>query len=335
MRGVGRSLVVLVMTLALAACGGDDDNGGGGTDGGEDVLGVAFSESNVEQCASVVIATLSPFSGAAGAVVAMEDAIFDYTASAGATMPEGMIDLGDLGICSTGQSHLVWNDADGNGALSAGDVAVLTLTDCEGSTSGTLNLDFEEVSFAATTASVRMNIGIEETVDGEPETGTLTGTFRLQMARYQGTPPVAEVDFLVEDETDGSQGFEVALNGKTECEVGCFNFYFTVWPGTERYALSEPFGVLRIPGLGVASLSSFGLPALDFQNGSEPESGALRLVAVAAATPCAGVDVPGDGIKGNESFVVLTATGGGGVTLAGKDSGGTPFSIQTAWSSLD
>jgi len=336
MRTEMRLFMALVVSIALAACNGDkDDNGGNGLDGGRDIQGISFSATSAEQCASVAITALAPFPQLGRAAIAMTDAVAAYSASKPGTLPQGTIDLGDIGFCPTGESRLTWNDADGSGALSAGDGLVLTLVDCGGSRSGTFTLAFQAASLDTAEADVNLSLSIEEVVDGEPETGTLDGTFHLSMQRYAGPGATAVIRFLVDDQSDGSQGMTGTLNGKTEYQLGCFNFYFTMSLEDDSFSLSEPFGVIKVPDLGIASFVSFGVPALVFPDGAQPASGGLKLMALSAVTPCTGVKVPGDGITGNASWMSVTAIGGGGVTLAGEDPSGTAFELLRNWSELD
>jgi hypothetical protein len=326
----------LGLSIVLTACGGDKDgDGGNGLDGSKNIQGIEFSETSAERCASVAIATLSPFPELGQAVIAMSDAVAEHSSAVTGLVPEGTIDLGDIGFCPTGQSKLTWNDVDGDGELSGGDGLVLTLVDCGGTWSGTLTLDFQDASLDSAEADVDLNVTIEETVDGEPETGTLAGSFHLSLHRFGGPSATAVIRFLVDDQSDGSQGMIGTLNGKTQYELGCFNLYYTLGIGSRYFSLSEPFGVLKVPELGIASFLSFGTPALVFPEGTYPESGGMRLAALSAATPCARVNVPGDGITGNASWMVVTATGSGGVTLSGEGPSGTPFELQRAWSELD
>lgn len=329
----------LVMATALAVgfagCGEDDDGGDGGIDGDVERAGIPFSAANAERCASVAIAALSPFPEIGQAAMAIMAAIEDHGTEAPGLSPRTVIDLGDIGLCSSGSSRLSWNDSDGNGTLSAGDEAVLTLTDCDGSRSGTLELEFTAVTAGAATAELSLAITIEETVDGEPESGTLSGRFRMDVERFPSETVPGILRFQVDEPTDGAQGLTGTLNGKTEYELGCFNLYYSLALGSPYYTLSEPYGVLSIPDLGYASFASFGLPGLVFPEGTYPQSGALRLMAFAAVTPCTGVKVSGDGVNGNDSVLILTATGGGTVTLSGQTPAGEPYSVQTTWGALD
>jgi hypothetical protein len=139
----------------------------------------------------------------------------------------------------------------------------------------------------------------------------------------------------VAEQTDGSSLLKIRLNGETAQEIGCFNLYYTFNLETNSLTLSEPAGVFRIPKYGVMSMISWGLPPLVFEGGQHPESGQASFFAYSTATPCAGLDIGGSGVDSNNSTFTVTATGGGGITLAGESDDGGSFSVHTTWSELD
>ncbi len=174
---------------ALAGCGGSDKPGPGGPDDTVDMNGIALSQDNVVMCASVAAATLAPFPELGR--IAVAGAIRDRQGPPAALRPAGVIELGDIGLCESGGSSLTWNDADGSGVLSPGDVATLTLVDCDGSRSGRLALTYREVAAASSAADLDLDVTVEETVDGKSEAGNFLGRFRSELERFPGTPSIA------------------------------------------------------------------------------------------------------------------------------------------------
>jgi hypothetical protein len=92
--------------------------------------------------------------------------------------------------------------------------------------------------------------------------------------------------------------------------------YFTVDLEGSSYVFSEPFGVLGLPQSRVMTIRSYERPPLVFETDDFPASGEIGLYAESGATPCAALDVGPQGVDSNDSFAVVTATGGGNVVLA-------------------
>jgi hypothetical protein len=326
---------ILALIFLPLACSEDDDGGGGG--GGESAA-VSFTAANANSAAAMFASTVSPFAEAslAGlAVVQAAEAAAGGLATGGVAeeTARDLVELGDLGLCDSGQSTGTWDDQDGDQELSTGDVLEVVLTACDDVTSGSLTLTLEEVDYALTTATAVLEATIEDGDRAASITG-LSGAFRVEMNRVPD-PPLFICRSLVSEQSDPAQRLILTSDGVVVLEVGCFNLYFTFDLDGGGFTLSEPLAVFRIPEAGIMSVASWGLPALTFPDRETPEAGQVRFVAFSSATPCAALGVPGDGIDSNESYLVLTATGGGNVTLVGQAADGTPISVETTWDQLD
>jgi hypothetical protein len=330
----GVFFLAFLCVLWIAGCGGEDGTDGDGDgDGGGDA-GIHFTALNVTDAARVACGGLEIFPRLSLIFLAMAQATEPASGrEAGGPRPAAVHDLGDLGLCSSGESNLSWNDADGNEALGGGDVLTLTMINCDGEVNGTVALTFQEVAYALTTAGVVLDLIIQEVVDGSPQTESLTGRFRAEVNRVPGPPETAIFRYLVE-QTDGSSRIVLVHEGKTAYSMGCFNLYFVFNLESDAFTLSEPLAVFRIPGMGVMSMQSFGLPPLVFADGEAPESGQAGFYAYSTATPCAGLDIGGGGVDSNNSGFLITATGSGGIVLGGITDSGTTFSVHTTWSDL-
>jgi len=313
-------------TLLFAAC--NDDGGGGG--GGDGLTGVHFTGANAAQMVAPVANVVDFLPGLSQAISVVMEKI--DAASSSPALPGAVIDLGDLGICSTGQATGSWNDADASGDLTPGDAVTLQVTNCDGEVSGTLGMAILTSGTDSGSADLSLNMTITDQVGGATQTAAISGLFRLEV---EGTNPPGGMVFRysVPENTNGSLGFKVVRNGTTLFEMGCFNFYFTFrQDGT--YTLSEPVANIRIPGEGILSMSEWGADPMTFTTDDYPESGQLSFWAEANALPCARLGIPSGGVDSNDSRCVLTATGGGNLTLAGETSEGQPFSVQTTWDDI-
>ena len=327
-------VAVLSLVLGLPACNSDD--GGGGPDGNGDGLhGVLFTDANAEHLAGTVAAALNLFPGINGAYILLTGAVDSYGFFEGEPMPADGYDLGDLGICSTGQAVAKWKDLDDSKTLTAGDTVSLEVTDCDDEISGTLDLSFTEVAYALTRADISYDLVTEETVGGTPETGTMTAAYQLEVNRVDIPTEGIIITHRVPDQTDGGSGLLATLNGETTYEMGCFNLYYSINLATGGYVLSEPYAVFKLPDYGVMTMESWGLLAFEFPNGDTPVKGQTKLLAQSGSTPCSRLDIPGDGVDSNDSFLNLTVVNGSSVTLSGATEGGSPFFFNTTWSDLD
>lgn len=314
-----------LIILLFAACN-DDGNGGGGGDG---LSGVHFTQQNAARLVGPVadfVDFLPGLSEAISAVIARIDAL------SAPSLPAGVIDLGDLGMCSTGQATATWNDADDSGDLSAGDALNLQVTDCDGEVSGSLTMLILTSGTDSGSGDLDLSLTIKDDVGGVTRTQGVSGKFRLEVEGAQ-PPGAMGYRYSVPQNTDGSLGVKATLNGTTAYELGCFNFYFT-FQQDGSYTLSDPAADIRIPGEGILSLSAWGTDPLAFTGDNVPVGGQLSFWAEANALPCARLDIPAGGVDSNDSNCVLTATGGGNVTLEGQTADGQPFTVQTTWDDI-
>lgn len=312
------------ITLGCATGGGDDGNGNG-----SEGAGVSFTESNAADLAGITVSAIEVFPRLSGAYQAIVEAI--QAQNALASVPKSTRDLGDIGLCFSGESNLTWNDEDDDQGLSAGDSAMLDLVDCD-ELAGTVTFSFSEVAFALTVADLDLSVSVDDDVQTSPV--LLEGRFRVEVNGVPGPPESAIARYLVVDQEDPTLGLTASVDAQTEYAFGCFNLYFTFDLEQGGYLLAEPFGVLSVPDAGVMTMEAYGLPAWTFETGDYPSSGELVLSAQSGATPCAALEIGPEGIDSNDSFTTLTATGGGSVTLEGETETGTPFSIQTTWDDL-
>jgi hypothetical protein len=325
---------ILVLIFLPMACSEDDDNGGG--DGS---AAVSFTAANANSAAAMFASTVSPFveaSLAGLAVVQAAETAAGGLATGGVTAgtARDLVELGDLGLCDTGQSIGTWDDRDGDQTLSAGDVLEVTFMACDDVTSASLTLMLEDVGYALTTAAAVLEATFVDVDRAAAATSGLFGAFRVEMNRVP-EPPLFICRLLVSAQNDPLQRLILTSDDVAVLEVGCFNLYFTFELDGGGFTLSEPLAVFRIPDAGIMSIESWGLPALTFPDRETPEAGQVRFVAYSFATPCAALGVPGDGIDSNESYLVLTATGGGNVTLVGQAADGAPIAVETTWDQLD
>jgi hypothetical protein len=334
MKGLWVFPMILAMVFLPLACSDDDEEGEGG--GGN--AAVAFTAGNASSAAAMFAATVSPFAEVSLAGLAVVQAA--ETAAGGfathgtaASTARDLVELGDLGLCDSGQSTGTWDDRDGDLTLSAGDVLEVTLAACDDITSASLTLTLADVGYALTTATAVFEADIVD-VDQTAATSGLSGAFRVEMNRVP-EPPLFICRLLVSAQSDPTQHLGVTSDGVAAMDLGCFNLYFTFDLDSGGFTLSEPLAVFRIADAGIMSIQSWGLPALTFPDSETPETGQVRFVAYSSATPCAALGVPGDGIDSNESFLVLTATGGGNITLMGQAADGAPIAVETTWDQLD
>lgn len=332
-RWISGFLLLPLLSVPIGGCGGDDGPNGDGNGDGDDA-GILFTASNVKEVARIACGGLEIFPRLSGTILAMIQAVEPRAGrESRGPAPASLHDLGDLGLCATGESNLSWDDVDGDQAPSGGDVLTLAMVDCDGELNGTIALLLHEAAYALTAADATLDLTIGEVVDGVPQAESLTGAFRVEVNRVPGPPERAIFRYVVV-QTDGASRVQLVRNGETAYAMGCFNLYYIFEPASGAFTLSEPLAVFRIPGLGVMSMQSWGSPPLVFANGAYPESGEAKFYAYSTATPCAGLDIGGQGVDSNDSVFRLTATGGGGVSLAGTTDEGSSFTVNTAWTEL-
>lgn len=124
-------LCLLAGFLFTSCGGGDGDGNGNGNGNGDDGAGIRFTESNVRDIARVVCAGLEIFPQLSRIELAMVQADESLRPGDPRSSPRVLGDLGDIGLCTTGESILWWSDTDGDEALSAGDSLRLELIDCD------------------------------------------------------------------------------------------------------------------------------------------------------------------------------------------------------------
>ncbi|KPK16156.1 MAG: hypothetical protein AMJ62_06590 [Myxococcales bacterium SG8_38] len=320
-------LLLCVLTLSTVGCATGDSDDGNGPEG----AGVSFTESNAAGLAGIAVSAIEVFPRLSGAYQAIVEAIQTQNALGSAAVRKSLRELGDIGLCISGESNLTWNDEDDDLVLSAGDSAMLDLVDCD-ELAGMVTFSFSEVAFALTVADVDLSVSVDDDVPGAPV--LLEGRFRVEVNGVPGPPESAIARYLVVDQEDPTLGLTASVDAQREYAFGCFNLYFTFDLEQGGYLLAEPFGVFSVPGVGVMSMVAGGLPPLIFENGDYPASGQINLYAESDALPCAALGIGPDGVDANDSFTTLTATGGGSVTLEGETETRAPFSIQTTWDDL-
>ena len=318
-----------MVTATALACGSSAGGDGGDGDG---LSGVTFDESDAEDLASVTVSAIDVFPRLSAAYQGIVDAIQMHDLLSSSLGAKALVELGDIGLCSSGASALSWDDADDDGSLSGGDSTVLALANCDGELDGTVIFRFSEVAYALTVADVDLNVTIDDSTELPPV--ALEGRFRLEVNGVPGPPESAIARYLVVDPTDPESSLTASVDGQTEYRLGCFNLYFTFDLEQGSYRLRDPVAVFSIPGSGVMTMEAYGLPSLVFENGDYPSSGELSFSAQSGVLPCTALDISSEGVDSNDSVIALTATGGGAVTLDGETVDGTPFMIETTWDAL-
>jgi hypothetical protein len=326
MRSTRRLIAGCVIVLFAAACGGDGGGGGGG--GGGEPTAVSFTPQNAVALAGQAAACLDFFAQLTRTVAALSDRLVGAT---GSGTPGEEIDLGDLGLCATGQAVATFTDVDGDGAPSTGDAVRLQLTACDGQADGTLTVTIVTAGDFPV-ADLAVDVTVRDQVDGALKTVIMSGEFQVQIE--PAGPGTLAIRFQVADNTASAPGLLTTVNGTIACDLGCFNIFFAVHAGDGSFEVSYPLAVFAIPGQGVMSLGGWGMPAVVFDADGVPQSGQLGLYPESSVLPCARIGVGGGGIDTNDSVCTITAAAGGAVTVAGRTAGGSPFSLQTTWDDL-
>ena len=332
-----KTVLALVLSMLLAAsslllgagCGGSDDV----TGGGDGMHGVLFTSNNsptmLGYFASVLDLTLS-VNRAEGALLAAVDAAMKGKS----TKALGQVDLGDLGLCTTGQSHGVWNDNDSNGLLSVGDGIDLTVTQCDDISQGTLSLVVLDSTETSLLLDVTLDLTSTEVIDQQSHTLHISGHYACAISP-EGIPVTQiVVQDMVAEQTDTASQLVVSLDGIEQFKIGCFNLYYIVDPTFSSFRLSEPLAVFSVPGQGVMTVGAYGLPMLVFDGQGVPIAGQVEFWAESWATPCTALGIPTGGVDSNDSHLTVTATGGGAFTITGVTASGDPFSLNLQWSDI-
>ncbi|HKI84992.1 MAG TPA: hypothetical protein VKA63_11735 [Candidatus Krumholzibacteria bacterium] len=332
-----KTVLALVLSLALvisslflgAGCGGDDDV----TGGGDGMHGVYFTSNNAPYAlsyfASVLDLTIS-VNRAKGVLLAAVDAASNQKRVSAL----GQVDLGDLGLCDTGQSHGVWNDSDGDGILSVGDSIELTATDCDDISRGTLTLVVLSITGPSVLLDVTVDLTINEIENQQTHTTHIMGHYACAITAEGDPVSQIVVQDMVAEQTDSASQLSVTLDGVQLFTIGCFNLYYIVDPGYSSFRLSEPLVVFKVPGQGVMSLGAYGLPMLVFDGNGVPISGQVEFWAESFATPCSALGIPSGGVDANDSHFSVTANGNGSFTITGQTDSGAPFSFDVQWDDI-
>lgn len=332
-----KTVLALVLSLALAmtslflgtGCGGDDDV----TGGGDGMHGVFFTSNNAPNAlgyfASVLDLTIS-VNRAQGALFAAVEAASNQKTSA-ALSP---VDLGDLGICDTGQSHGVWNDNDNDGQLSVGDGIELTATNCDDISQGNLTLIVLSITGSSVLLDVTIDLTITEFENQQTHTTQVNGHYACGITAEGNPVSQIVVQDMVAEQTDTESQLIVTQDGVHLFTIGCFNLYYIVDPSYSSVRLSEPLVVFSVPGQGVMSLGAYGLPMLVFDGNGVPISGEVEFWGESFATPCSALGIPSGGVDSSGAHFTVTATGGGGLSIEGATAGGDPFSLNLLWSDI-
>lgn len=323
-------LVLSLLSAGLIYCGG---GGGGGT-----AASGAFNltEDNMVEAAEFAAGDDGLYYNLSAVALGMVSGLLGPTgASTAAEMP-----LGDMGLCAPGTSPpglstLILDDIAGNGIVDLGDSLVLTLSNCDFSDDplspsvidGTLTLTFGDPSVLFDlTFDVDIDLEIDEVIDSVPQTEAFNGNFQMRVTTSDGLTYVITISAQ-----DSSDIIEVKLNGQTQYRYGCFDVTLTFIATIEDVYTLVDSGVVDAPGKGIMSVTTSS--SLEFVPGlADPyaDSGSMDIL---SGGDCAGIGTA----EGDGSYIILTATGGGNVTLQLYDIGDTPVGdpVNTTWDLLD
>jgi hypothetical protein len=128
----------------------------------------------------------------------------------------------------------------------------------------------------------------------------------------------------------------VTEDGVTVFEFACFNIVMRVSLVSVLVDIFQPVGVANLAN-DIYTINSYTGPAdtigFDFTTGDPiPISGTITLFSGDSSTGICSA-FSGDPVADN-SFVMMTFTGGGNVTLDGEDKNGTFFVLNTTWDAL-
>ncbi len=355
MRGQWRGLVSAVGVaglLVFPACGG---GGGGGGGGGEpQVQGYTFTAENAEEAGSLAAGTVEFFPAAGEVILVTVGWLRAAGVQAGRAAAQGVqMDL-SAELCASGSAILSWDDKDGSGDLSAGDVATLTFEACvlageEGDgagADGTLTLAFTDVQLGTdpevAEADVEMDVSSEEEVNGTPQTSTYSGSFRVRLS----TDAAGGTLSMAFGGTDRSDVITRAEAGEPAVTLGCFDVEIEA-PldtdgGGEDWFTVALRGVADVEGR-ILQFGRYGDGAdtpVRFE-GDLPVSGTLTLLGYdqrseAGLEPCTAVGSSAD-VQGDGSWMRMVATGGGTIRIERYDAPDAQEPVETldvAWDDL-
>ncbi|MBI5017808.1 MAG: hypothetical protein HZB55_20240 [Deltaproteobacteria bacterium] len=330
---------ILLAGVLGASCGG---SGGGGGDGGGDVSGFKFNDANMETAAATGTSLVDFFPAVGRFALVMVDAV--PSAAAKRLSASRMSDPMDMEMCWSGSSMMTWDDTDNNSEISAGDALTLTLTNCDMTGEGSKATGSAEFTFTSVApslaADVVLDLDIADTVDGKPETETIGGSFPMQVAL--GVDPVYQYTVTYGGKSR-SDVLTQTLNGK-EQKFGCFDVShkFSPMDDTEEILVR---GIANVAGKIMQVGTYFGDNFMTFDasagDGGEPVGGSLWLLSFdgrpnVGLAPCNAVGSPGQ-VDSDDSSLLLTATGGGNITLGLYLNGNNQIptkTIETTWGAL-
>jgi hypothetical protein len=322
-------LVLSFLSAGLIYCGG---GGGGGT-----AATGAFNltEDNMVEAAEFAAGDDGLYYNLSIVALGMVQGL----AGGGGPTTAAIIPFGDLGLCAnfpSGTAELSVNDADNSLDLTIGDVATLALTNCDFSDDplspslidGTLALTFVAISpvMDNITADVSINLEIDEIIDSVPQTEAFVANFQMQATTSDFLTYVISITA-----PDSNDIIEAKLNGETQYRYGCFDVTLTFIATIEDVYTLVDSGVVNAPGKGIMSVTTSS--SLEFFPGlTDPyaDSGSMNIL---SGGDCAGIGTA----EGDGTYIILTATGGGSVTLQLYDIGDTPVGdpVNTTWDLLD
>ena len=328
--------VLLAMSIACTGCSGGGDGEGSGGSGGSGGPATAFSfDAETSEQAAEGAAVATELATRVGSIVSgLFGALADGAGAA--SLGAGLKDNIPIPpICTAGTAKLDWQRSGLDLDLSAGDIVTLTLDDCSGSpvstmpANGTITLTMTDVGGGLPviggiiTAIASLDLSIA------PDT-TITGDFAL----HANLPSLALANLFFGAREDSD--LITVTEGFFQMQLACFDIYQRVGlagPGIEFF---RPLGVLNLSNQ-VFTLNNYEETPdnilFDFAGfDATPRSGSLTLTSGdrsgGLCSSFSGDPTP------NESFVTVTFTGGGCVTLEGTDTEGVPFSLVRTWDSL-
>jgi hypothetical protein len=298
-----------------------------GDTGGQGPGAFLITQETMDEAAAVFAETIDSVPGVGGIYANMVQKILYAGAGLSA---EAILNLGPLGICTTGSAELSLNDPDVND-FDVGDTVDLAITDCDldGAGTETLNgtisalitdINTEPLGFLNTvTADVSMDVVSTEQVDSSTNTYGLSGSFALT---YKDDPSNPVLTF---------QGGTLTAteNGLTYLRMGCFDIRLMVslhglfdmpfWIGVDAVVNYED---------NVLTFTRSGSSIMLYFTPDYPDSG---FVDVLSGGQCEdiGVDVVGEGfdmnleaLESDEDDIRLTL---------GSE---PPVTIDTTWSTI-
>jgi hypothetical protein len=337
--------IALMAGMFILSCGGGGGGGGsGGGGGGGGVAALSFDNT-----------TSLPAGGGAGltSVVFAQFGLITANilnalsggAGGGSLAAHPMAPVPIPGFClnePAGSATVDWNDPTGVGAgvLSDDDTVTLALDNCTGSlisfapANGTIIFDIESVSGAIPVIGgiISANTNLNLTITEDGFTTGISGDFPLDA----NIPLTLLLVNLTLGGFDNNAIITVTENDVTVFEFACFNIFQRVSLGSVFVDLFRPVGVANLADT-IYTINSYTVPpdaiGFDFTSGDPiPISGTIDLFSGDLSNGICS-DFSGDPVADN-SFVMVTFTGGGNVTLDGEDADGNFFVINTTWDAL-